>query len=148
MLPISITSIFCEDIREEKSGGEILVGIMPDNINVSSFPFIFPKFSIYTRVNLDPKATIRDLSIWLRRQNGEEVSLGTLDPQVVDQAKTDAIKREFPIAGLIFRAVIQAFPLVDAGIISVVIKEGAEEYIGGALNVQQIPPPPELSPPA
>jgi hypothetical protein len=41
---------FCEDIREEKSGADTLVGVLPDVLNIPTTPVLLPKLALYFRI--------------------------------------------------------------------------------------------------
>jgi len=34
--PVSAIAVFCEDIREEKSRQDIIIGVFPDNLNLQT----------------------------------------------------------------------------------------------------------------
>jgi hypothetical protein len=55
----SAVCIFCEDIREEKSGQDTIVGTLPDNLLINPPPpklqdakALMPKLGMYLRINL------------------------------------------------------------------------------------------------
>lgn len=48
----SAYGLFCEDIRHEQAAQVSLVGVFPARIRVQTFPFNFPKFVVYTVINI------------------------------------------------------------------------------------------------
>lgn len=134
-----VISLFCDDIRQEKRGTDILVGIYPDNLNVPSFPFTLPKLAIYTRIHFDPTSELGKITIFLRHDSGDELVLTELDPQLIQKTKADALAKEAPLAGLISRTVFTTFHIKEAGRTRVMVKINDQEYLSATLNVQQTP---------
>jgi hypothetical protein len=139
MEPISVLSLFCDDIREEKRGSDILVGILPDNVNVPKIPFSFPKMAIYTRINLDPECDPGELSVTVRSPSGVALFAATLDANVVQKAITEAKASGSPIAGLINRTISMNWHVKEPGRVTVIVTAHGKEYLAGALNLQQTP---------
>lgn len=131
----SVISLFCEDIREEKSGQDILIGIMPDNIDMRRLPSALPKLGIYIRVNLDVTNQPKSVSAKIQNIDGSETQLQSWDKAVIDKAFADSKSNSMPLVGLILKAVIGPFPVTQAGkLVSKVVIDG-DEYIGGVINI-------------
>lgn len=137
MLQTSVVAVFCEDVREEKAGSDTILGVFPDNINVSAIPGMLPRMGIYVRVHIDPEPDPGAISIRLQFPDGAETPLTTLDPALVLKSRNDARNSGHPIAGLISKTVATPFPLPQAGRILVWVKVGDTDYLAAALNVQQ-----------
>jgi len=117
---MNVVGVFCEDIREEKSGQSTLIGILPDNINVPPPPpptagraptGLIPKMGLYVRINLnldedDPGET----TLKLLFQDGREIVLGIISPEIFIRSKAEAKSKGLPVAGILSSAVITPFP--------------------------------------
>ena len=131
--------LFCDDLREEKSGMDTLVGVHPDNINVPSFPFSFPKIAIYTRINLDAADSPGDISIVISVPNEDDVLLSTLDTEMITNAQTKSKKDGSAMVGLISKAIAANFTVPAPGQVKITVKIKGKKYVGGVLNVKLIP---------
>jgi hypothetical protein len=147
MIPISTICVFCEDIREEKSGQNTIIGTIPDNIimqktkNVSApIPNLrtaLPRLGIYLRIHLDAnRPRPKDISAKIIDPAGQAVIQTTWEKNVLDNSFSDSRKNGFPLVGLIFTSVMAPFPIPEEGgkITAMVTIEGIE-YVAGALNV-------------
>jgi len=134
--PVTCIGLFCEDIREEKSGQDTLVGVMPDNLSVGQIPAVIPKLGIYVRIQLESDDNPRSLSVKVRMPGGMELSMGTLD-ELVARAKADAEKSGVPFAGMISRSVLSPVPIPLPGKIEAIVEVDGAEYVCGVLNVSK-----------
>ena len=141
MQRLSVVALFCEDVREEKSGGETLIGIYPDNVNVPSIPCAFPKLALYVRINLNVEFDHPSLSLTLTMPDKTQVAVTQFERSLIDKALADARATGNPIAGLIGRVVSGNFPVPIPGRIVATVKVGDESIVAGSLNVQQTPKP-------
>ena len=138
--------IFCEDIREETSGTHTIIGVMPDNImlatpaNAEAGPgaaLIFPRLGIYLRVNLDPShkptgpITARASIPGLGNQ-----ALGELTPADIEKAYADSAVHNFPVVGIIFKAVMSPVQIREAGIATAFVTIEGQEILAAMLNIQ------------
>lgn len=139
MLSRSVVTLFCDDVREEKSGKDTLIGVHPDNINVPSFPFSFPKMAIYTRINIDVADSPGEISIIISVPNQDDVLLSTLDTKTITDGQTQAKKDGSPMVGLIIRVTGTNFIVPAPGQVKLTAKIKGKKYVGGVLNVKQTP---------
>ena len=51
--------ILCEDIRDERSGTETLVGVLPDNVAIRGPRGVMPKLAVYLRIQIDDAVDVR-----------------------------------------------------------------------------------------
>ena len=63
VMKFSAIALFCEDIREEKSGQYAIAGILPDRLNVKRLPTVLPKLGIYLRFHLNTASKFRTTSL-------------------------------------------------------------------------------------
>lgn len=131
-------AIFCEDIREEKSGQITLIGILPDNLNLNSLPGLGPKLGIYVRLAFDAKSprpkeiAARLQTPWSEDRNFE---IGHADADLIGASAEASNSSNLPVAGIVMQALISPFPIPTAGQIVVYIKVDGEERPCGVLNL-------------
>ena len=139
MLPRSVITLFCDDVREEKSGMDTLIGVYSDNVNVPSFPFSFPKIAIYTRINIDVADSPGEISIVISVPNQDDVLLSTLDTKIITDGQRQAKRNGAPMVGLISKAIAANFTVPAPGQVTLTVKIKGRKYVGGTLNVKQTP---------
>jgi hypothetical protein len=140
MQPVSVVAIFCEDIREEKSGQDTIVGILPDNLTISApVPSVgtalIPKLGLYLRVHFDVKDRPKGLSIRLLSPSDNVVAQSEWQQSVIDKAFDDSAANKMPLVGLIQKLVASPFPVPQAGKIIAIATINGSDYVAGALNV-------------
>lgn len=140
MPKVLVIGLFCEDMREEKSGSETLVGVLPDNINMP-IPGALAKLGLYIRFHFDPAVDPGQIFTRIVHPNGEETKLGELDAAVVKKARDDARAAGVPIAGVISRAMIGNFPVKIPGIVRAIANVGGEDITCAMLNMKALPQP-------
>jgi hypothetical protein len=150
MSQFSAVAVFCEDIREEKSGQDSIIGTLPDNMNIPTAivpgqQALLPKFGCYLRMNLDPQDKPKELSVRLVDAQGATITAGGWEQNVLDKAFSDAIANKMPVVGLIFKVIAAPFPIVAAGQITAIAVVNGTDYVAGALNI--IAPSATASPP-
>jgi hypothetical protein len=133
--PSNIVGLFCEDIREEKFGHTI-IGIFPDNMNVSALPCALPKLGIYIRCHIDPLTEIGSISAKLKFADGEEIPLAEFNEAAVKKTQTETREKGTPLAGFIMIAVAMMVQVKQAGLISALVKIGDDEILATTLNIQ------------
>jgi hypothetical protein len=149
---ISAVAIFCEDIREEKSGQDTIVGTLPDNLNVSSPPpspdavGMLPKFGLYMRINISTADQPKEVQARLIDPKGTVIAKSDWERSVLDKAFADARANAMPITGLVLKLVAAPFPIVAMGKLTAIAVVDSKEYVAGALNIfgltaNVLPPP-------
>ena len=149
----SVTCLFCEDLREEKSEQNTLIGILPDNVAVLAFPGVMPKLAIYVRIHLDAASSIpKAIVAKLISTDGQEIDLPSWDMAVIDKAFIDAKANGTPLVGLVLRAVLAPLPISKAGVMVVKAIIDGTEYVAGNLRFIAAPAtasaPPALQSPS
>jgi hypothetical protein len=145
---MDIVGLFCEDIREEKSGQITVVGLLPDNLNIaapSKFPVgqehrdkprpVIPKLGLYVRVNLLRDETPKPMKIKLILHDKSEIALGEISAEIIATAKNQAAENGLPIAGIYSHAAIAGFQPTGSGQILAVVEEGPHRHVCGVLNL-------------
>jgi len=135
----SAVALFCEDIREEKAGTITLVGIFPDNINVSKVPMHFAKLAVFTRINYPVDMKPERLEVILKDAEGSETNFGSFDQAFIEEAVKRAKEKGAPIVGLITQIVAPGFPVQKPGRLVVVVKAPKSEVIAGHADIKELP---------
>ena len=130
--------IFCEDLREERNGQEIIVGTMPDNIAVGQMPALLPKLGLYIRIHLYPAASIKFISTKIRFPDKSELQLGSFNQSVIEDAQMRAQDAGAPVTGLISRGVLSPLNLPMAGRVLAIVEVDGQELVCAALNVSEV----------
>jgi hypothetical protein len=142
---MQVVGVFCEDIREEKSGQSTLIGIMPDNINVPTPPqpvegrvprgFI-PKLGLYVRINIEADDEPGPMTLKLIFPGGTEQPLGDISAEIIAKSKAEAIARNLPIAGILSSAVLSPFISPGGpGLITAVLDTEKGRHVCAVLNM-------------
>jgi hypothetical protein len=140
MNPTSVIALFCDDIREEKSGALTLVGVLGDNVRLPPLPDapdklvgMIPRLCVYTRISFDVSAELGPITIKLTMPDGTEVDGGGIDEQTITNAKNTR-EQGNPIAGVISRIQFGGIVMKKMGRLTVNVTIGAVTYIAGVLN--------------
>jgi hypothetical protein len=138
--------VFCEDIREEKSGTETLVGVLPDNMG-TDFPAVLPKLCVYIRVHVSIDIEYKMISARMTLLDKRDQSMGSFDANFIKQTQAESRKNGASFSGFIFRALAAIFPIAGPGRLVLTAKVDDEEIVCGSLNIAS-PPAIASSPPA
>ncbi|MBA7476021.1 hypothetical protein ES707_11396 [subsurface metagenome] len=130
-------AVFCEDIREEKTAQDTLIGILPDNMAVSAFPSVAPKLGIYIRVHIDPKTPPKEFSVQFRMPWDEIAEVGNADSKLINEAVRQARDSKLPLAGIVLKAMISPFIMQRSGLATLVITIDGQESVCAMLNVKE-----------
>ncbi|WCT75926.1 DUF6941 family protein [Novosphingobium humi] len=141
MTQISAFGIFCEDVREEKSGGTTIVGATLDNVYLPGFPGMLAKFALFARLNLPLDAQAHAAHIYITMPDGNRVLVGHVPEDAVATAIEDARRNEAPFAGIITHMIAAPFPLDKPSRVTADLTYGDEQFILGFVNFRQGPPP-------
>lgn len=141
-MSLQLMAVFCEDIREEATGQQTLIGILPDIINLPPRPAEakqtsrprLPKLGVYFRIQMGVDEPAQPINVKLIFSDGQEVALGTIDQPLIDKAKQEARDASMPQAGLRFTAVYPNFRIESFGIMSAVCEMGNDRHTAGMLN--------------
>lgn len=134
MHDIAAIALFCDDIREEKSGTSSIIGVIGDNIVVPDFPGAIPKFGIYIRIHLLTGFKASKFDIYLNYPNGDKILVNEIELKLVKQSLIDAKKTNNPIAGIVSQLIAAPFPVIQEGRISVELSWSGNTSFIGSLN--------------
>jgi hypothetical protein len=145
--------IFCEDMRQENSGQDMLIGILPDTLNVPSFPGMMPKLGVYVRVHFEagypqPKT----ITAKIISTDGEEIALPAWTADVIKKGFEDARSHGIPLVGFVLKAVL-GIPIKVPGIMVTQVEIDGVDYTASNLRIVKAPatasePPASQSPTA
>jgi hypothetical protein len=136
----SVTCLFCEDLREEKSEQDTLIGILPDNIAVPAFPGAMPKLAIYVRVHLNaasPKPRVIVAKLIL--PDSQEIDLPSWDMAIIDKGFDEAKANGTPLVGFVLKAVLTAVQISKAGVMVLKVTIDGTDYIAANLRFVTAP---------
>jgi hypothetical protein len=137
MAAVNIVGLFCEDIREEKSGASTLVGILTDNLVVPSIPFLLPRLALYVRVNFAVATDPGPIVIRVVLPDQSDPLIAPISPALIDTARAEARDNCSPIAGLITTAVASPFTIKQAGRVLAIANVQGQDVICGSLNIRE-----------
>jgi hypothetical protein len=133
-MSVIAVALFCEDIREEKSGQDTLVGTLPDNVNIRRIPGAMPKLAVYIRILVPVNDAPKRMSVVATMPDGDTVQLGTLD-ELIEPAISESRKRDMPFGGIAARAVVANLVFKKAGKFIVELDVDGKKQICGMLNI-------------
>jgi hypothetical protein len=136
---IRAVAIFCEDLREERSSQDILLGIMSDNLALPSAPVIMPRLAVYLRAYFDVASKPQAIKAWVQFPWDQRIDLGDADASLVEAALGQARERGNPLAGVILKGLFSPLVVKSFGATTVHIKIGREENLCGMLNFFEDP---------
>lgn len=126
----SAIAIFCEDIREEKSGQDTLVGILPDNLRVASVPGMMPKLAVYVRIHVLRAARVREVNVRLEMLDGTFAPVNDLTEVLARDAGTSES------IGLLAKTLISPFPVTATGRVKAIATVDGTDYVCGSLTIE------------
>lgn len=134
---ISAVALFCDSVRQEKTGTDTIVGVMPDNMSLPEAGGLIPRLSIYVRLHLDPAVDPNPIQVLLKTPDGEERELLSFENDLADRARRESAGK--PFAGIVGRLELTPFPVLAFGRATVTVKTPFETVIAGTLNFTQAP---------
>ena len=148
MPAFSAVAIFCEDIREEKSGQDIIIGTMLDNVHVQglanppagALPML-ARLGTYLRIHFPTEgAEPKEVSAKLIDAHGALMTHTTWPNAIIQKAFSDSKTNQMPLVGLIMKAIVGPLPIAAPGKITVVVTVDGQELIAGAVNIVLVSP--------
>jgi hypothetical protein len=160
MATFSAVCLFCEDIRQEMSGQDTIVGTLPDYLIIEGMSPTSPpkamrtvtKLGFYIRINIDTNSeNPKNVSAKVLSINGDILAESEWDSDVIEKTFADAKTKQMPLVGLIFKAVASPLPIAESGKIRAIATVDGTDYLAGVLNVtvaSALSPPTSQSPTA
>lgn len=145
---------FCEDIREEGDNIVTLVGLLPDNINVSAQEIfskenaeaaslrsnrILGKLCYYARANFDPNFALPSIQFFVVLPDKTRIPAGEVASATIETAKKKALENTLPLAGVTVRAILGGFRFPKSGgLIKLEADVNGETKIVAVLNTTPV----------
>jgi hypothetical protein len=142
MVHTAAIGLFCEDIREERSGQDTIIGVLPDRINITSLPGMLPKLCLYVRVHVSPPEEVGPIVARIIMPDGKTLAEGKMEDEKIEQSRSKAAKDGHPYMGVILKFVIAPLPITQEGRISAEVDIGGrkEKEVCGALHLNLLAP--------
>jgi hypothetical protein len=134
---VAAHAIFCEDIREEVTGGYTIVGAMRDNIGVPSFPGALPKLGIFIRMYFPLDEPANWVRLYMAMSSGERTLIGSLSPESIDESIQAARADDAPEAGMIANILAAPFHLAQPVRVSIELEYDGQVSVVGWLNFKE-----------
>ena len=131
---VQAVSIFCEDIRAEIGSKESLVGTLPSNISMASYPAVVTKFCIYTRITLVAGAKLELYDLIMNTPHGHSLFLSKLTQAVVDECHSAMLKYGDPTGSIVMRVIGEPFVFPVPGHYSVALRGSHGDLLTGSIN--------------
>lgn len=157
---LSATTVFCEDVREEKNGSNTLIGIFADNVILEGTGepkpvpagrkaiHVMPKIGIYTRIVAPIDEPLDRIDVLLVSPDGDKRGMGDFSKEFLENTRKDARGKGSPVITLIARAVASPFPVPPSGgRFLVVVQTQESQIVSGTMNVLIGPSDPTASQP-
>jgi hypothetical protein len=148
MQPPSVIGVFCEDVREEKTGQDTIIGILPDQVGLSEIPGSMGKFGIYLRLHLDaagPKP--KSIQGRLIDPSGKEIALPRWSDETIQRGFSEAAKSGIPLVGLLMKVVFGALHVPQEGLFRVVVNLDGTDFLAANFKASLGSPPNASAPP-
>jgi hypothetical protein len=131
-------SLFCDDIRQEDNGKQILLGLYNGDMLVNSFPILLPTFRVVIRYQERPNESRLPIKIVITAPNGSEdmiVFQADVEREALDSVvlPSDA---DHPLAIIALNAAFTPLVLTHPGRIKVRAYRGDDEIRLGTLRVR------------
>jgi hypothetical protein len=134
----SVIGLFCEDIRQEKDGRDMLIGIFPDNIKVSNIPGTFGKICLYTRFHVSTEYEPKSMFIEFIAPDGTKMLKHDIPNDLIAQTYDDARAKKQPLVGFVSRAQIGPLSVQTAGRFEIMATIDDDTILAGLLNIAVI----------
>lgn len=136
MSDFDAVALFCDDIREEKSGAHSLIGVMADNVRVPGFPGALPKLAIHIKINLPIDFAHIPIDIFITNPGSPEIFVNTITAELITNSIETAVVQGSPLAGIISNVIAGPFPTIQPGRVLVTLKGAFGTKLIGGLNIQ------------
>lgn len=140
-MKFSTLALFCDDLREEASGQQSLMGIWPDYIKLETpeNTVATSRMAIYVRTMIPVDEKAEDLEVSLYAGDEVVLSIASIPAEFVAKTIDEARRGGVPNAGFINRMVASAFPFASQStLLKVIARSGEQERIAGAASVKLI----------
>lgn len=138
-MTVNAVSLFCEDVRQEANGQEIIIGIFKDKLFVNILPGMLPKLSVYTRINIPNDLDIQNLGVYLVSSIGENIVENKIDMGLIKSNKNIAIESGTPYTGITSRVTLSPFSVEEPKSLIVNVVADLQTIVSGVLHIELAP---------
>jgi hypothetical protein len=129
-------TMFCNDVREEISGSQTIVGLLPDNIGVPIFPGGIDKIVILTRITLDVNEPPPKLATYILTQNGTRLADNEIDSSMLAEAIAEAKSEGNLMATVNVKIEMRNIPFSEPGRLEAHLIVEGNDYLTGSLQAR------------
>ena len=133
---ISALTLFCEDIRQELTGIESHIGVLPDNIGVPMFPATIAKLGLYTRITFAKGEQLEPFELVATDLSGTEMSLAKFNSSDLEGIRA-SMSDGSQFFGLKSISTFINFPVPHEGSLHASIRLAGRVIPTGGLNFKQ-----------
>lgn len=134
MTPFLAYCVFCNSVRSEVGGAVTIVGVYTDNLDVPSFPGMFPSMTIYTKMAFPMDSRPENVTISVVNPDGSPMQRIAMPSEVLDKAYAEARQLGSPNAGVSVEIDVAPFTVKSAGRYLVNLEAYGNETTVGHLN--------------
>jgi hypothetical protein len=138
-IPISAATIFCDSVRDEKSGASTYVGVVTDNLAVGDMPGMLARLTIYSRIIMPVDSEPQPIDVVLST-NGVETSIGNFDKEKVRAAMAEAAATGSAIVTFLTSAASTPFVVNEPTRLRVFVRIPNVEIESGNLKINSVSP--------
>lgn len=132
----SATVMFCDDIRDEKSGMKTIVGIYSFEMRVDSFPYQFPKLCAYLQFLYSVENPIKSFS--LKIKSGDDLIIehpATID--FVDDSLKKTMEEGRGTSAMFTSVELRAVDIDEPCTLIAIVEIDGVEYEANRLKIAQ-----------
>jgi hypothetical protein len=141
MIGLSASALFCEDIRREGGGRETIIGMMPETIQVSSFPWSIRRVTVHFRIKIQADFVCEKPIQMDIESDSVEIEDTKRDPaplELIERTIARAKDRGLPYGTIVGRIQMnEPLEFPEPITLFAVLKYGDEKEICGILNVME-----------
>jgi len=132
----SAVTLFCEDIRIEKSEQQTLVGVLKDALEITKIPGALPRLAVFTRLSADVDFDMSELTVRFLEPSGKLIAENIIENEMIKNARDRAIRTNNPTHGVVAMFQLSMLPVESEGIFSVVCTVNGSETRSGYINIR------------
>lgn len=133
--------LFCDDVREEKSGVDTIVGVYPDNANIPAASGRLPRLALYARIAAPIETVPASIGMRIEFPWDEEPLNIPGNPPAQIQQDAELVRAEGgSVITFILKLSFTPFLVKSPGRVKAVAIVDGEEILCGALNFKLAAP--------
>jgi hypothetical protein len=136
-MTIQALGFFCQDIRPEKDSMLSIVGIIPENANLTEFVpgrTVLPRLALYVRVQFEESDNVKTIRLKLQLPNGGAVDLGPVEEAIIRNSYEGSKTNNSPALHIYFRVDMSPFPIPALGWMKALVEIDGRDYLVAFVN--------------